>query len=45
MALVFATQFAAEIAAVSDDGDGLMRERLTRLGQFASRTTRTAAQT
>jgi hypothetical protein len=33
MTLVFATQFATEIAAVSDDGNGLLRERLARLDQ------------
>jgi len=42
VALVVATQFAAEIAAVSDDGDGLLRERLSRLGQGERRRLRAA---
>lgn len=42
MTLVFATHFATEIAAVFDDGNGLPRERLARLGPGGRRALRVA---
>jgi hypothetical protein len=42
LTLVFATQFASEIASVASDGDGLLRQRLARLGPDERRVLREA---
>lgn len=42
MTLVFASQFADEIASVVDGGDRLLRQRLSRLGPDERRALREA---
>ena len=45
MQLIFATQFAGEIAAVSDGGDALLRDRITALDEVQRRMLRDALDT
>jgi hypothetical protein len=45
MQMLFATQFAGEIDAVSDGGDALLRDRIAALGEVQRRLLRDALET